>query len=80
MLSFQPVTLATMTPDRDATLVFREGRLLAVLTRLSHIHLDDEGRWFLESAFAEVPVGHPPLFDDLDKARAWLLGEAEPGT
>jgi len=33
-LSFQPVTLDGDAPDREGTIVFRDGRLLALLTRL----------------------------------------------
>lgn len=75
LLSFQPVTLDTDAPDQEATLVFREGRLLAVLTRLSHIHTENEGKWFLETLFAAVPVLRAPLFETPDELSAWLRNE-----
>ncbi|WP_158812000.1 hypothetical protein [Beijerinckia sp. L45] len=46
-LSFHAVTLDAVSTDREAMLVFREGRLLAVLTCLSDIHEDLRGHWFI---------------------------------
>jgi hypothetical protein len=72
-LSFQPVTLDGTAPDRDATLVFRDGRLLAVLTCLDEIHDDLEGKWFVEVTFGRVPVMHPPVFETIDQFGAWVV-------
>ena len=72
MLSFQSVTLATESPDREATLVFRDGRLLAVLTCLSDIHEDLGGKWFLETAFPDLPAVKPPAFETLEQFGNWL--------
>jgi len=72
-LSFQPITLDVNTPDREAALVFREGRLLAVLTRLSDIHDDLKGKWFVEAIFGEVPPFHAPVFETPDQFGAWLV-------
>jgi hypothetical protein len=80
MLLFQAVTLDTDAPDREATLVFRGGRLLAVLTCLSEIHADLAGKWFLEAAFADVPDVKPQAFDTIDHFREWLAGGYEPPT
>lgn len=74
-LTFQAVTLDTETPDGEATLVFRDGRLLAVLSRLSDIHDDLAGRWFIEAAFGEVPRPHQ-TFETLDTLEAWFAGPA----
>lgn len=76
MFSFQPVTLDTTSPDSEAALVFRSGRLVAVLTRLSDIHADLGGKWFLEAAFANVPAVQPVVFETMEQFGEWLSEEA----
>jgi len=71
-LSFQPVTLDGNIPDCEATLVFRDGRLLAVLTHLSDIHDDLAGRWFVEAMFGNVPRRQTPIFETVDHFGDWL--------
>ncbi len=74
-LSFQAVTLDAVSTDREATLVFREGRLLAVLTCLSDIHDDLRGHWFIEAIFGEIPPRQaPPAFETLARFEEWLAG------
>jgi hypothetical protein len=72
MLSFQTATLDTDTPDRNATLVFREGRLLAVLSCLSDIHGDLAGHWYIEATFGDLPGRQPRAFDSLALFEEWL--------
>ena len=70
VLTFQPITLDTDAPDRDATLVLRDGRLLAVLCCLSDIH-EEAGHWFLEVAFADLRPA-PVTWETLEAFEAWL--------
>jgi len=74
-LSLQSVTLDTQTSDKEALLVFRDGRLLVVLTRLGDIHCELEGHWFIEAMFGDLPVRHPPTFNTLDDFRRWMREE-----
>ena len=71
-LTFQTVTLGNNAPDCDAALVYHEGCLLAVLTRLSEMHAELAGKWFLEATFGIQPVLQPPLFDKLEDYESWL--------
>jgi hypothetical protein len=71
-LSFQPVTLDVTSPDREGLMVFRDGRLLAVLTCLSDIHDELAGRWFVEASFGEIPPGEAPVFETPDGFTNWL--------
>lgn len=71
-LSHQPISLDTDTPDREGVLTFRDGRLLAVLSRLSDIHGDLEGHWFIEATFGPVPRRQPPAFGTLQQFEEWL--------
>ena len=71
-LSFQSVTLDTHRPDREATLVWRDGRLLAVLSCLSAIHQDLAGQWFIEAAFGDLPKRQPEAFETLALFEEWL--------
>ena len=72
-LSFQTVTLDTETPDRDAVLVFRDGRLLAVLSCLSDMHGDLAGSWFIEAVFGDTPRSQPQTFETLARLEQWLV-------
>jgi hypothetical protein len=53
-VTFEPVELDTAQGDRTGMLVFADGRLLAVLSRLDADHGDLAGRWFVEAAFREI--------------------------
>ena len=75
-LSFQPVTLDASGPDRDGALAFRDGRLVAVLSRLSDIHGDLGGRWFVEATFSDMPRRQPQTFETLDHFGDWLKDAA----
>lgn len=70
---FQPVTLATGTPDRDGMLVYRDGNLFAVLSRLSDIHTDLEGHLFVEAVFGRVPKRLLHTFETLEQFEEWLI-------
>ena len=72
MLSFQAATLDTDLPDREATLVFRDGKLLAVLSCLSAIHGELAGRWYTEAMFGMVPARPPETFETLARFEEWL--------
>lgn len=74
-LRFQPVQVATGSPDGESQLVFHEGFLVAVLVRLSEIHGDNVGMWFLEVGFGRVHDPAPPLFTDLAEAQDWIVGQ-----
>ena len=50
-LSFEPVTLDASHDDVEGRLVYREGRLLAIATRLGASHGEAAGRWFVEVLF-----------------------------
>ena len=66
-LPFQAATLDVDTPDREATLVFRDGRLLAVLSCLSDIHAEPAGSWFMEAVSAISPAPEHQTFDSLER-------------
>jgi hypothetical protein len=52
--------------------VFREGRLLAVLSCLSDIHGELAGQWFVEMDFACLADPRQRMFASLDAAKAHL--------
>ena len=71
-LQLQPVRLATGSRDEESELVFADGRLIAVLVRLSDDHDDEAGMWFLEVGFGRADHPNPPKFADLDEAQDWI--------
>ena len=76
-LTLQPVQFANRHDD-EGRLVFSDGRLLALLVKLSKMHGAEAGSWFLEFGFEELD--HPPqsVFPDLDAALHWMLARLEP--
>ena len=72
-LALQPVAVAQQ--DGDGMLVFAEGRLAAVLVRLSELHEGMAGGWFLEIGFGTWNRRDPPVFESLDAAQDWIAGE-----
>ena len=78
-LTLQPVEVASRH-DSEGQLVFADGRLAALLVRLSPMHEAAAGRWFLEVGFEAL--GHPPSIDfaDLDAALAWIEARLDENT
>jgi hypothetical protein len=71
-LEFCPVALDTQSPDREARMVYREGRLLAVLSCFSEIHGGLSGCWFIEANFGDLPTPDLHTFKGLDEFAHWL--------
>jgi hypothetical protein len=76
-LSFQPVELDTDGYDSEAMLVFRDGRLLAIVCCLGEIHEAEEGKWFVEKGFGRLDGRPAGTFGTLDDFKSWALGEIE---
>ena len=71
-LHLQPVQIASDCDDRDSRLVFADGLLMAVLVRLSDLHEEDAGMWYLEAGFGPVSGPEEPSFPNLDAAQDWI--------
>ena len=71
-LTYQDVILDNDTPDREAKLVFREGNLRAVLSRLSAMHGELAGHWFIEATFEGPPRPGLLTFETLEQFEQWL--------
>ena len=76
-LELQRVRIATGS-DEDGLLVFDGDRLVAVLVRLSDLHDDAAGQWFLETGFGPLDGEHPS-FVDLDHAQNWITARLSKG-
>ena len=64
-LTEQPVQVAVGCDDE-------EGCLVAVLVRLSRLHEELAGRWYLEAGFGRLEGPHKPTFRDLGTAKEWI--------
>ena len=73
-VTLQSVRVDTGSEDEDGVLVFADGRLVAVLVRLSDEHGDKAGQWFLEHGFNRLDGTAHPTFGDLEAAQAWIAG------
>jgi hypothetical protein len=71
-LSLQPVRVSTGSADEEGCLVFGDGRLVAVLVRLSEQHGEDEGAWYFETGFGRLDGIEHPTFPDLETAQDWV--------
>ena len=72
VLTFQSATLDSDSPDREAKLVFRDDRLLAVLSCLSDIHPDLAGQWYIEAMFGDIAPPLQQTFRTLAEFEAWV--------
>jgi hypothetical protein len=70
-LMLQPAQVATGI-DEEGCLVFSNGSLVAVLVRLSGLHGNAAGHWFLEAGFGPLADPGQSIFVDLDEAQTWI--------
>ena len=70
-ISLAPVRLDTDDGDAEGVLVFREGRLLAVASRLSDVHARLAGRLYVEAVFGPRDIWIGNIFDGEDDLRQW---------
>ena len=70
-ISFQPIEVLTASEDREGRLVLVDGKLAAVLVRLSDQAHDPllRGAWYLEAGFGLLDGRHG-LFASLEEAVA----------
>ncbi|HSV02800.1 MAG TPA: hypothetical protein VLI41_06300 [Phenylobacterium sp.] len=71
-LTLQPILVAT-GEEGEGCLVFHDRWLVAVLVRLSDLHEDRSGCWFLEKGFGGLDGPESPTFDNLDAAQDWIV-------
>jgi len=72
-LEFQPIEIAD-EHDREGRLVLQDGRLVAILCRLSDGHGETAGHWFMECGFGSMG-GREEHFADLASAERWFENE-----
>jgi hypothetical protein len=60
--------------DHDGRLVLIDGSLIAVLVKLSDVHAELSGHWFLETGYGVVR-NKQPTFKDLKAAVDWIDSE-----
>jgi hypothetical protein len=68
---FQPVKVA-ITGQSDGRLVFLDGNLVAVVTRLDHTNDDFSGRWFAEAHFDGMEDIQDQTFGSLEEVQAYI--------
>ncbi len=73
-LTLQPVRVNTGSKDEDGLLVFANGRLVAVLVRLSDEHGERTGQWFFEHGFGRLDGATHPIFANVEAAQDWIAG------
>jgi hypothetical protein len=69
-LEFQPIEIHDQS-DTDGRLVLHDGKLVAILARLSGDHAENAGRWFMECGFGSLSRKEEH-FADLDAAESWI--------
>jgi hypothetical protein len=72
MFSVVPTMPEIDTPDSEAVMILRDGRLLAVASCLSGIHGALSGHCYIESSFRGLPYRFDTTFETLGSLEAWL--------
>ena len=72
--TFEPVRLALEFGDGEAVLAYRDGALVAVLSRLGELHRELAGRWFVEGCFIDIVHHERETFATLSDFEAWAKG------
>jgi hypothetical protein len=67
----QPVRVS-VEEDQEGMLALVGDTLVAVLVRLSELHGEHAGAWFLEAGFGRLDLPEHPVFPDLAAAQAWI--------
>lgn len=79
-ITFVEMPLVATNLDDEGVLVLENGRLAAVVSRLSDPeHGSAQGQWFVEAGFGQCAKQMPP-FQSLEEVAAWVadcLGEHE---
>ena len=57
--------------DHEGRLILIDGRLVAVMVKLSELHEHIAGRWYLETGYGVLKYERPS-FLDLDSAVEWI--------
>ncbi len=71
-LILEPARVETGSTDEEGYLVRADGRLVAVLVRLSDVQGELAGSWFLEAGFGRCVSVDGPVFESLTEAEAWI--------
>ncbi|WP_336489601.1 hypothetical protein [Methylobacterium nigriterrae] len=75
-ITLQPVLIETQSRDTEGRLAFVDGKLVAVLVRLSEeLHGADglAGQWCVEAGFGACATDVLSVwFDSLEAARSWI--------
>ena len=74
-ISFAPVTLDVAHGDDRAMLVFRDDRLMAIVSCLGEAHGMDAGRWYVEAIFTAADTGIRDTFATLAEVEARLAAD-----
>jgi hypothetical protein len=71
-LTLQPMRVATGSDEEGMLVLDEDGRLVAVLVRLSDQNEIAPGQWYLEAGFGQIDGIDHPAFADLDMAQDWI--------
>lgn len=71
----QPARIATDSGDEEGLLLFLDGALVAVVSRLRTSVSDEwSGLWFLEAGFGPCAFRSPGEFASVEAAVQWVIG------
>ena len=70
-VTFKAVDVAT-SGQTEGRLVFYEGKLIAVITKLDNSHEEFEGKWFAEAFFNGLEHMQHETFASLQDVARWI--------
>ena len=68
-VELKPIEVASV--DREGQLILSDGALVGVLVKLSNLHGELSGSWYLETGYDGLRDEHL-TFSDLDAAKSWI--------
>jgi hypothetical protein len=68
-IELKPIEVASV--DREGQLILSDGVLVGVLVRLSSLHDELSGSWYLETGYGGLR-DEQLTFSNLDAARSWI--------
>jgi hypothetical protein len=79
-LHFEAVTIDENYGDEEAVLVYRGGRLLAIVSRLGPGHGNLAGGWYVEKMFGSLSRSPDMPFPDRKALEGWFADQLSTGS
>jgi hypothetical protein len=77
-VTFKEVDVAT-SGQTEGRLVFYEGKLIAIITKLDESHDEFQGKWFADAFFNGLEHMQHETFESLEDVARWIAERMQKG-